>query len=148
MADSKSKDIKNALVALLQGLQRDGEPAFQEVKGHPRGTYEGFPAARVQPGDQTTSKGAHGQNDRTVNLTIRVLVEATDTGAEFDQMYELTDLVLDALDTADYQGDFIESLDAEELNASRGDWFDMNSQSTGPLLACDITVGVEYSRDN
>lgn len=147
MAQSKSKDIKNAIVTMLTDLQLDGEPAFIQVKGHPRGEFDGYPSARVLPGDQTTAKGAYGQNERTPAFIIRFHVLATNTGVEFDRMYELTDLVLDTLDTEDYSGDFIPTLAAEELNASRGDWYDEDS-AAGPILTCDVSVAVSYSKDN
>ncbi|MCF8783196.1 hypothetical protein [Rhodococcus ruber] len=147
MATSKSKDIKDALVTLLTGLQLDGEPAFAQVKGHPRGEFNSYPAARVLPDDQSTQKGAQGQNDRTVNLLVRLHVESDKDASEFDKMYILTDLVLDALDSEDYDGNFVDTLQAEELNATRGDWFDTDGPA-GPILACDIAVAVSYSRDN
>lgn len=149
MATSKSKDIKDAIKVLLTGLELDGEPAFQVVKGTPYGLLDGFPAVRVIPADQGTEKGATGQNNRTVAMTVRILIpfESRNDDDDFDKMYELTDLVLDALDSEDYDGSFVDTLSAEELNASRGDWGETDGPS-GPLLTCDIAVAVSYSKDN
>lgn len=144
---SKSKKIKNAIISLVQGIQYKNEPAFVNVMGTPRGEFDGYPAARVLPGDITTEKGAYSQNDRVVALTLRIHVPSTKEGTEFDTMYDLTDLVLDALDTADYEGEFISAVGVLEINASRGDWFDTDSP-TGPILACDIAIEVTYSKDN
>jgi len=144
---SKSKTIKNALITLLKGLQLNGEAAFVAVKGHPRGSFDGFPQVRVLPGDQTTEKGAYGQNDRTVSLTARVHIPYTDDGSEFDYMYELTDLILDALDTEDYSGSFNSDNGTYVLNTQRGDWFDEDTP-TGPVLTCEVSVDVSYSKDD
>lgn len=146
MATSKSKDFRNALVALLQGLQRDGEPAFAIVKGHPRGQFDGWPVALVLPSTNTTEKGATAQNERTITRTIKLHVPAGD-GSEIDVMDELVDLVLDALDDADYSANIVDSLSAEDLSASSGEWYELETQ-TGVLVGCDITVSLSYDRDN
>lgn len=146
MAESKGKDIKDAIIALVEGIQLDGEPAFLEVKGHPWGQFDGYPSVRVLPADQSTEKGAFGQNDRTVSLSIRTHLPVSESGSEFDQMYVLTDLIMDALDVADFNNTFSGSLGTYVLNASRGAWQEDDTQS-GPVIACDIDVDVSYSKN-
>jgi hypothetical protein len=146
---SKSKAIKDALVTLLSGLSLNGEPAFTAVKGNPRGEFDGFPSVRVLPGDQSTDKGAVGQNDRTVNYIVSTHVPTTATGTEFDYMYDLTDLIIDSLDQADFDNTLNltdSGIDTYILNCSRGDWFDTDSQA-GPLLSCEVNVEVKYSKN-
>lgn len=145
-----SRAIKDGLIAILQAIQYQGEPAFTEVRGHPRGEFDSYPSVSVLPGDQATEKVAYGQNDRTPSYIIRTQLKATNDGTEFDYMYELTDLIIDALDSADFDGVLSAAPDVPPvniLNASRADWFEGDSQA-GPLLICDVDVSVEYSKDN
>lgn len=145
MAESKALIIRDAIIALVEPLQLDGQPAFVEVKGHPRGEFNGFPSVRVLPADQTSEKAAYGSTDKTVNLSVRTHVPTAEDGSEFDYMYKLTDLIMDALETADFRNLLPSQLDAFHLSASRGAWFDTDTQE-GPVLACEIDVSVMYSQ--
>ena len=147
---AQSKSIKNALVTLLSGLQLAGETAFTEVKGYSAGEFDGYPSARVLPGDQTTEKAAIGQNDRTVSLIVRTHVMATDDGTDIDYLYDLTDLIIDSLDAADFDNELNiidPTIQTHMLDATRGDW-SMDDFGAGPVLLCDVNVDVKYSKNN
>ena len=145
-----SRSIKDQLITIIQGITYEGEPAFTEVRGHPRGEFDSYPSVSILPGEQLSTKWEQGANNRNPMYIVRTQLKATNEGTEFDYMYDLTDLIIDTLDTADYNGEI--SLDALGvhaliLNTTRADWFEADSQA-GPLLMCDINVGVEYSKDN
>ena len=146
MAESKARDIKNALVGLIEPLQLDGETAFVEVKGHPRGEFDGFPSVRVLPADVSSENVAFGENDRTVSFTVRTHLPVKTDGSEFDRMYELTDLLVDALEQADFDNTLQSQVGTYILTASRGTWMDVSTQS-GVVLQCDIDVDVSYSKE-
>ena len=141
-----SKAIKNALVTLLDGLELGGEPAFIDVKGYPTSMFDGMPSVFVMPADQTTEKAAVSQNDRTVAFVITTHVAEKTDGSDYDYLYDLTDLIINALDNADYDDTFSATLGTYLLNASRGDWYKADTQA-GPALIVDINVAISYSKD-
>lgn len=142
-----SKDIKNALVSLLSDVELGGEPAFTAVKGNDAGEFDGYPSVRVLPGDQTTEKASTQQNDRTVSFIIRTHVPEDGDGSEVDLMYDLTDLIIDTLDSADASNVLAAQIGTYILNATRGDWF-VTDSNAGSILMCDINVDVSYSKNN
>lgn len=146
MAASKTRDIRDALVGLIQPLQLDGESAFVEVKGHPNGQFDGFPSVRVLPLDIDREKGAFRQVDPTVAFTVRTHVPEKDDGSDFNYMYELTDLLMDALDEADATDALHETLDSYNMSAARGSWGYEDTQE-GVVLFAEINVAVTYSKD-
>jgi hypothetical protein len=143
---SKALDIRNQIMTIIQGVQLDGEPAFTEVIGHPRGQFDSEPAVRVLPSDQTSEDTTFGQSDRTVSFIVRTHLKSTDAGEEFDRMYELTDLLIDRLDKADYANE-LSGFNVFQMETTRGTWFEEDSQA-GPILSCDLNVAVKYSKDN
>jgi hypothetical protein len=150
MDKSKIRSIKDALVTLLSGIHVDGEPAFVEVKGHPRGEFDGYPGVRVLPRKPIDNeKGAMAEQDRTNSFIVRVHMPSTDEGGEFDKMYDLTELIIDTLDQAD-QDDALNEIDSSIgtylLNTTGGDWFEQNTQA-GLVIMADINVEVGYSKE-
>lgn len=145
--ESKALTLRNSIMEVIRAIKLDGEDAFLDVIGHPRAQFQGFPVARVLPGDQLNEKWAQGENERTVTFTVRTHVPVTEDGSEFDYMYNLTDLILDAFDEADESGGFPINNGAYEIRADRSDWFDEELPS-GPALAADISVTVTYSKPN
>lgn len=154
MADGMSKRIKNALKTYLGSITYNGEQAFTSVLDSTSGEYSGYPIIRILPADMTTTKGAVGENDRSVNFVARVhLPLEGSTGKSesqiYDWMYDLTDLIIDQLD----QGDFNRALETIDtnldtliLNASRGDWTVAESDNAA-ILMCDVAIEIRYSRD-
>ncbi len=152
-----SKRVKNALKALLAGIDYDtgsgNEDAFTSILGSTEGQFDGYPAVRVLPGDVTTEKADTGVNDRGLNYILRVHLPLEDTAeaseATYDHMYDLTDLMIDTLDRGDYTG-ALEDIEPDFgtwiLNATRGDWYVTESEA-GAVLMCDVNVEVKYSKD-
>lgn len=155
--EGKSKHIKNALITVISAITYDkgsgAEPAFVEVVGNTLGEFNGYPSVRVLPGDVTTDKAAVSINERTISFVIytHLPLEGTAIGeaATYDQMYDLTDLIIDTLD----RGDFIGALNTADatigtfiLNATRGDWT-VDDSKGGVILTVAINVDVKYSKD-
>lgn len=153
----KSKRIKNALVTLMSGVQYDAgsgnEPAFVSVLDNTQGEFTGYPSLRVLPNDVTNEKYSTHQSDRTVAFVARVHIPLEETpeseAAAFDKVYDLTDLIIDAIDVADSDGT-LNTLDATLgvllMDADRGDWTVQVGQS-GVMLLCDVNVTVRYSKN-
>lgn len=146
MGASKTRDIRDALISVIAPIQRDGEPAFTEVVGYPGDQFDSYPSVRVLPLDIDNQKSAFNQVDRHVAFTIRTYLPAKDDGSDFDQMYELTDLLIDSLDEADQSDALREQLGTYMLNTTRGSWDYFGDQS-GVSLYADINVEVAYSQD-
>jgi hypothetical protein len=155
--NGKSKRIKNALVALVEGIQYDtgsgGGQAFEQVIGSSHAAFEGWPNAQVLPGDVTVEKPTVNQADRTPAYFVRIRLPLEDTqqaqDAAYDQMYDLTDLVIDAVDQADYDGSLQDGtglIAITMMNATRGDWI-IEPSSNGINLVCDVNVQITYSID-
>lgn len=152
----QSKKIKNALMTVLSGITYDAgsgsEPAFVQVLDSQTGEFEGYPSLRVLPGDVTTEKAATNQNMRTVSFIVRVHCNLEETpeseSATVNQMYDLTDLIIDSLDAGDGSGALHQadsSLDTLILNATRGDW-SYAPAAVGAILLCDVNVSITYSQ--
>ncbi|MBB0998322.1 hypothetical protein G6024_14710 [Dietzia maris] len=150
---SKSKQIKNALVTLLSGLEIDGEAAFYAVTDDTSKDFDGSPVVRVLPDFIENTKGAMSQNDREVNYQIVVHlplenIEAIQ-GQQLDQIYTLTDLILDALDEGDF-GNRLEEIDPSLgtyiMRATRADWDAVDSKG-GALIMMVINVAVGYTKN-
>ena len=146
MAASKSRDIRNALIAVLVPLQIDSEPAFMEVVGHTGGEWDKYPTVRVLPLDVSNEKGAQSQNDRTVAFVVRTHIPATQNGEDYEKMYPLTDLIIDALDKADYDNTFQTAVGTYLMNVTRGEWQYIET-AKGVVLMSDINVEVSYSKN-
>lgn len=152
-----SKRFKDALVGILSAIDYDGgngaEPAFVSVVDNTKDEYDAYPVLRVLPGHIDDQKGATGQNDRTVNFMLigHLPLEdvATVPSVTFDQMYNLTDLIIDQLDNADFDNQ-LQTIDPSIptflLNVTRGDWTTEPTKA-GAQLTWNIDVEVSYSKD-
>lgn len=154
---SKSRHIRDALIVLLQGINYDAgggsEPAFGLVTSNPSAETNQEPYALVYPAQIADTKGAVGQNDRAVGYAIFIELNLETANRTQDQtfnyMYDLTELVLDTLDS----GDFHDSLNAQD--SSIGTWLMDVSRSTfrpaksktGAVLLCTIDITVSYSKN-
>lgn len=150
--DSISKLTKDALETLMADVQYRSEDAFVSVIGTTEGEFDGYPILRILPGDQSSDKSSVSQNDRTISYIFQVTLplepNKESEANTYDYMYDLTDLILNTLDSADLS-QALSGLGMPTwiLNARRGDWYPLET-STGMLLACDTNVEVRYSRDN
>lgn len=152
--------MKDALVSLLQGITYDAgggaEPAFANVTDNNVGAFEGDPNVQVLPGALTVDLPTTGQADKTPAYIIRLRVPMEDNNISqstaFNQMYDLTDLIIDAITQADHDGTLVTAVGALpginmlNVTATRGDWIDMTSFG-GAELICDVNVENYYSRD-
>lgn len=161
--NSKPKRIKNGLIQMLSQIQYDAgggnEAAFVAVLGKARGDFTGYPIVRVLPDQLLTGKAAVSVNDRTAMFVCQVhlLLEDQDTNgtpideaAIYDKMYDLTELILDALDEGDFQNalNTIDSTIGEYiLNATRGEWLVATDTKGGAVLVCQVYVEIKYSKD-
>lgn len=151
-----SKRIKNALISVLAGIQLDAgggpENAFVQVVGDTSTEFDGYPSIRVMPGELDTQKASVAENERTVSfdLYVHLPLEANPAteAATYDRMYDLTDLIIDALDEGDYQGALNQAdptIKTYFLEAQKGDWRVTQSKG-GALLLCRLSVNVRYSK--
>lgn len=150
-----SRRYKDALKSYLATIQLDGgsgpENAFYAVLDTPKGQFDGYPTLMVMPGSLDDEKASVRQTTRTLNLILRtyVLLEADKPQANaYDQLYDLTDLLLDTLD----QGDINDSLKTYDatltnwmLNASRGEWA-AEQTPAGVVITADVNVEIRYTK--
>jgi hypothetical protein len=145
--------IKDALVTILTGLTYGGETAFANVTDNTHNDFEGSPIARVLPGGYQSVTGSNVQRDHTVSYSIILswpLENPSDVEADlYNQMYDLTDLIVDTLQHDDY----IQKLSTINplitnwlLDANRATWR-IAAGKIGALLLCEINVMVSYSKD-
>lgn len=153
----KSRRIKDALVALLEGVTYDkgsgAGPAFQKVLGSNWSGFDGYPVAQVLPGREATSRPTTGQADKTPDYIVRIRLPLEDTEQSeqetFDYMYDLSDLVIDAIHDADQRSTLEDGrgpLDIYQMDCEQGDWLEVASDN-GSNLFFDINVTVSYSKD-
>ncbi|MDI9934686.1 hypothetical protein QM806_04355 [Rhodococcus sp. IEGM 1351] len=147
----KTRIIKDALVTVLSGIQYEGEPAFVEVKDNTDGEFDGYPSVRLLPGSIDNTKGSMAQMDRAIEYQAVIhlqLEDANNIRSEIiNQIYDLTDLVIDALDEADFDDALREQVGGSYLlRADRVDW-DVVDSSAGALIMLVVTITAEYSKN-
>lgn len=153
----KSRRIKNALMEIVSDIKYDSghgdENAFLLVTDSTQDEFDGYPILQVLPDAPSNEKAAMGQNDRGINLVLRTHVplegESPAGSPTIDKIYDLTDLILDTLDSADFDNRLNEidpSLGTWILDANRGVWIPIQT-SAGVVMSCDINVEVKYSKD-
>lgn len=159
MTDTRglNRRIKDALVTILSGMTYDAgagaEPAFANVVDNTHNDFEGSPIARVLPSDYTSVTGSNVQRDHTVTYSVILswaLEDPRDIEANlYNQMYDLTDLIVNTLQSDDYSGE-LTSLDPKiqdwMMNVNQATWR-IGAGKTGALLLCEIKVAVTYSQD-
>lgn len=147
MAASRSRTIRDSLVTLFEGMQLDGEPAFQQVKTHSKGKYEGFPFAVIIPDDVDNQPWSMGEHERSMQFSAIVGIEVKDDGSDIDQMLDLSDVIIDSIDKADHDGGFNVENGAYDLQAKRGEW-DVKDLGAGPILIFLVHIAVTYGSDD
>lgn len=152
-----SLHIRDAIIELLQDITFDAgsgaEAAFGLVTNDPAAEFDQEPYCLVYPGKLDTKKAAVGLQDRDVYFAIFIeltLETKNRTQAQtYDYMYNLSELVLNALDVGDFTG----VLNTEDstivnwiLNASRSTMKPAKTKA-GAVLLCQIDACVSYSMD-
>lgn len=155
--EGMTRRVRDALISLINGITYDtgsgAEPAFGLVTADPKPENEAEPYVLVWSLPSKDVKGATGQQDRTLSYAVFVQLDletATRTQAQtINYMSDLTDLIIDTLDEADYNGQ-LHTIDSQInnwiLNTSRSDFKPAKAKS-GAVLLCQITADVTYSRD-
>lgn len=154
---SKSRKIRDALIGILNAVSYDAgggaEPAFALVTGDPSTEFAQEPYALVYPAPTLDSKGATGQNDREVQFEILLLLSMQNgqrtQSQTYNYMYDLSELVLDALD----EGDFTDALDTQDasigaylMDAKRSSFIPADVKG-GAVLLCTIDVSISYAKN-
>lgn len=147
----KSRTIKDALVTVLSGIQYQGEPAFVNVTDSTAEQFDGYPSVRLLPGSIENTKGSMAQMDRAVEYQAVIHMKLEDVeniqSDVIDQIYDLTDLVIDALDEADFDDSLREQVGGSYLlRADRAEW-DVVDSKAGALIMLVVTITAEYSKN-
>lgn len=149
-----SKRIKNALMTILQGITYDAgsgpEPAFVQVLDNTHDEFEGYPSIRILPNKLPSKSAAVGDFDHTVSYALLTTFPLESTldieSSTYDQLYDLTDLVVNTLEHADYTGQ-LSAIDPTiqdwMMNVPLSRWH-VGQGKTGALLIGEITVEVSY----
>jgi hypothetical protein len=158
--DSMPKRIKNALMLMLGAIQYDtgagATAAFKQVLDNSRGVFIGWPNVQVLPGSMTDDRQSVDQADITVEYILRLRIPLEDTDQDqssaFDMVYDLTDLIVDAVDSADQDstladgtGNLASLLGNFLMQASRGEWI-VYPANEGDIFVCDVNVQITYSK--
>ena len=154
MADTRgmSRRIKDALVQIVSAIEYEGEPAFVQVIDNTKDQFEGYPSAVILPSQIGITDADNVDKDHVVTFTAIMHWPLSDrTVVEqdvFNQMYDLTDLVLHTLEHSDYTGELSQidpAIQSWMLNTTQARWYTGSSKS-GPLLLCAFNVEVSYSQ--
>lgn len=160
---SKQRAIKDALVTMLAAIQLDAgtgaEDAFALVTDDPSKDFDtGYPYLLVFPADTQDEHVVTDESQRIVGYTLIMLIPLEDkdnsyagsTGqlAAYNKMYDLSELVLDALDIGDWHSSLNQidsSLGTLMVNSSRSG-ISVGDAKGGSVLICSIDVGVMYTK--
>lgn len=153
----KSRVIRDALVTELTQVQYLGEPAFMEVSGSTKGQFKGYPAMRVMPGRFANDATGMGETERTVTFDGIVHIEVESNGDSeddplqdaIDKMLDLTELIADQLDDADFNNrldDHEPGLNALQISTETIDW-DFLAGDAGTMLLFVVRMSVRYSKE-
>ncbi len=113
------RDMRDAVVTILETVELSSEPAFAQVATAPISNYTGTPAATVVPAEIGSEYLNVSENLRAYGFNVHLhmpLNREESWGEEIDTMLDLVDGVLDALDQSrDLNGaaDFIEAVPME-----------------------------------
>jgi hypothetical protein len=153
----KNRRIKDGLVQILQGITYDTgagpEPAFVSVLDNTKDEFEGFPAVVVLPNTISSMTATNAEKDHTVSFAVIMHfplsspdVVESDT---YNHMYDLTDLIIDTTEHADYIGKLSQidsTIQNWVMDVKQARWYVGQSKS-GALLICNVNVEISYSRD-
>lgn len=154
-----TRRIKDAVVTILGGIKYDptgagtNEPAFVSVLDNTKDDFEGYPAVRVLPNRLASATATNMERDHTPSLAIIVHWPLEDPAnvesALFNQMYDITDLIVDAIEHGDYIGE-LSTLDAAipswMMNVRDARWTTGKGKA-GALLLLSINIDISYSKD-
>lgn len=152
-----NRRIKDALVTVLQGVTYDtgsgGEPAFVNVLDNTKDEFEGYPSVRLLPNDITSITGSSTQKDHTVSFAALMHFPLEDPANiesdVYNQMYDLTDLIVDTVEHGDYVGQ-LSAIDPAinnwKMEVSQATW-QVVTGKIGSFLLCNVNINTTYSKD-
>ncbi|RAN78016.1 hypothetical protein B5P43_18465 [Bacillus sp. SRB_336] len=152
-----NRRIKDALITILSGITYDTglgeEPAFVSVLDNTKDEFEGYPAIRILPNNLSSVIDTNAQNNHTVSFAVimHFPLNSPDEveSSIYDRMYDLTDLIVDTAEHADYI-DELSTIDSAIQNwlmvVKQGRWYIANGKA-GSLLLCNLDIEVSYSKD-
>lgn len=153
----KSRHIRDALVTLLQGVTYDAgggpEPALGIVTADPSAEFSAEPFCLVLPGPIDNIMVTTSQNDRTVHFSVLLMLTMETVNrtraATYNYMEDLTDLLMDTLDEADFhdQLNTVDNTIGTWLMATNRGEFVPGESKSGAVLLCTLDVTVSYSKD-
>ena len=153
MSAGMSRRIKDALVLLAQGLQYDGEQAFQQVVDNDRQAFSGWPSLQVLPNDLMLERESTDQSDKTVGFFYRIWIPLEDTDesqtSAWNQLLDLSDILVDAIADTDSEQSLADGqglISVMMMDAQRAGWLELPTKS-GASLVCDVTVTIRYSKN-
>lgn len=154
----RNRRIKDALVTILTGINYDpggtgAEPAFVSVLDNTKDKFEGYPAVTILPNNLGSATGSNTEKEHTVDFAIftHLPVEDSNTveSALYNQMYDLTDLIIDTLEHADFintLGTADPTIQNLKMEVPQTRWFIAQGKSGG-LLIVNVDVQITYSID-
>ncbi len=152
-----SRKIKDALITILQGITYDtgggAEPAFVQVLDNTKDEFEGYPSVRVLPNTLSSVTADSESRDHTVAFAVIMhfpLSSPTDVeSATYNHMYDLSDLIMDTAEHADYIGQ-LSTIDPTFINwlmnVTQVRWYISPNAKPGPILLCNINIEVSYAK--
>lgn len=154
-----NRHIKDALVTVLQGIKYDplgngnNEAAFVSVLDNTKDDFEGYPAVTVLPNNLGSVTGSSSQKDHTVAFAVFMHLPIEDPSnvesALYNQMYDLTDLIVNTVEHNDYIGT-LSQIDSTIQNwimeVKKARWY-VGKGKSGALLIVNVDVEITYSKD-
>ena len=152
-----NRRIKDALITILSGISYDTgagpEPAFVNVLDNTKDEFEGYPSVRVLPNNIISTTITNVEKDHVVSFAVIMHfplnspyeVEST----VYNRMYDLTDLIIDTTEHADYVGQLTKNdplIQNWMMNVTSVRWHIANGKS-GSLLLCNMNIDISYSKD-
>lgn len=136
------KQIKDAIVTGLEGLQYNSETAYGQVVSDTRVDFDSYPAARVILNGQPNEVSTNVQNERTPEFLIISYFEykgIENEATAFDLAYEFNDLVIDMLDELEPGFTVI-------TQPTQSGWEVIEGEA-GNVLCIMATARIRYSHD-
>lgn len=152
-----NRKIKDALISMLQGITYDTgsgpEPAFVNVLDNTKYEFEGYPSVLVLPNTLASTTAQSAQMDHTVSFATIMHFSLSDPAtietATYNQMYDLTDLIVDTVEHGDYIGQ-LSTIDPTitnwRMDVKQARWY-VATGKIGALLLCNVDIEVTYSKD-
>lgn len=145
----RSQTIKNAVIALLQGMGATSDGTkLKSVLDNTKGTFDGYPAAQVLPLNLLNESQTNRSKRRTSSYAVLLHIPMEDTAeseaAAYNAMYDLVDLITDTFDTADLSGlnlGFVLMFDTTLAD------YQVATMKNGVTLLVRIDIKAMYTKD-